>query len=339
MIVSVHTHDDLGLAVANALAGVRAGARQVECTINGIGERAGNCSLEEMVMVLYTRRDYMKLHTNVQTREIHRSSSLVSRLTGMLVQPNKAIVGANAFAHEAGIHQDGMLKNKRTYEIMDAATVGLGESTLVLGKHSGRHAFRVRVGQLGYQLSEEQLQSAFGRFKEIADKKKSVSDADIEALVADTVVPVSGEWALDTLQVTCGNAGLPTASVRLRQADGLTFEGVSLGTGPVDATFGAINQVIGSKVTLLEYTVQSITEGIDAVGDVTVHIQPADAAARQAHPAARGRYAFAGRGVDTDIIVASARAYLQAVNRMLAAEESSAALSLVDSDTLESVAV
>ncbi|HEX8682829.1 MAG TPA: 2-isopropylmalate synthase [Ardenticatenaceae bacterium] len=320
VVVSVHTHDDLGLAVANALAGVRAGARQVECTLNGIGERAGNCSLEEVVMALYTRHSHYGLRTNIQTTEIHRASDMVSRFTGIVVQPNKAIVGANAFAHEAGIHQDGMLKNKRTYEIMDAATVGLSESTLVLGKHSGRHAFRVRLDHLGYQLSEEQFQDAFRRFKELADKKKTVSDADVEAIVGDELFHPVEAWTLDTLQVTCGNKGIPTASVRLRRSDGATFEDASMGTGPVDATFRAIDRIVGSKVTLLEYTVQSVTQGIDAVGDVTVRVEAPEG--EQLHPqnGYLTRRTFSGRGVDTDIIVASARAYMQALNRMAAAQ-------------------
>jgi 2-isopropylmalate synthase len=320
VVVSVHTHDDLGLAVANALAGVRAGARQVECTLNGIGERAGNCSLEEVVMALYTRQSHYGLRTNIQTTEIHRASDMVSRFTGIVVQPNKAIVGANAFAHEAGIHQDGMLKNKRTYEIMDAATVGLSESTLVLGKHSGRHAFRVRLDHLGYQLSEEQFQDAFRRFKELADKKKTVSDADVEAIVGDELFHPVEAWTLDTLQVTCGNKGIPTASVRLRRSDGATFEDASMGTGPVDATFRAIDRIVGSKVTLLEYTVQSVTQGIDAVGDVTVRVEAPEG--EQLHPqnGYLTRRTFSGRGVDTDIIVASARAYMQALNRMAAAQ-------------------
>jgi 2-isopropylmalate synthase len=320
VIVSVHTHDDLGLAVANALAGVKAGARQVECTLNGIGERAGNCSLEEVVMALYTRQSHYGLRTNIQTTEIHRASDMVSRFTGIVVQPNKAIVGANAFAHEAGIHQDGMLKNKRTYEIMDAATVGLSESTLVLGKHSGRHAFRVRLNHLGYQLSEEQFQDAFRRFKELADKKKTVSDADVEAIVGDELFHPVEAWTLDTLQVTCGNKGIPTASVRLRRSDGATFEDASMGTGPVDATFRAIDRIVGSKVTLLEYTVQSVTQGIDAVGDVTVRVEAPEG--EQLHPqnGYLTRRTFSGRGVDTDIIVASARAYMQALNRMAAAQ-------------------
>ncbi|MDQ4075889.1 MAG: 2-isopropylmalate synthase [Chloroflexota bacterium] len=320
IIVSVHTHNDLGLAVANALAGVRAGARQVECTVNGIGERAGNCSLEEVVMALYTRRSQLNLHTNINTTEIHRTSDMVSRYTGVVVQPNKAIVGANAFAHEAGIHQDGMLKHKRTYEIMDAATVGLSESMLVLGKHSGRHAFRVRLEQLGYHLSDEQIQDAFRRFKDLADKKKSVSDADIEAIVGDELYHPTEVWALDTLQVSCGNQSIPTATVRLRRSDGEKFEDAAMGTGPVDATYRAIDRITGADVTLLEYTVQSVTEGIDAVGDVTVRIESPEQGALHPQSQIRSRRTFSGRGVDTDIIVASARAYMQAINRMLAAQ-------------------
>ena len=323
IIVSVHTHDDLGLAVANALAGVRAGARQVECTINGIGERAGNCSLEEVVMSLYTRRNQFELMTNINTTEIHRTSDMVSRYTGIVVQPNKAIVGANAFAHEAGIHQDGMLKNKRTYEIMDAGTVGLNESKLVLGKHSGRHAFRVRLEQMGYHLSDEQFQDAFRRFKELADKKKNVTDADLEAIIGDEIFHTYEEWTLDTLQVTCGSQSIPTATVRLRHSDGRMLEGVSIGAGPVDATYSAIDLIVKAPAKLLEYTVQSVTEGIDAVGDVTVIVENKESDAEVLHPQTNkhSRRVFAGRGVDTDIIVASARAYMQALNRMMTAEK------------------
>ena len=323
IIVSVHTHDDLGLAVANALAGVRAGARQVECTINGIGERAGNCSLEEVVMSLYTRRNQFELMTNINTTEIHRTSDMVSRYTGMVVQPNKAIVGANAFAHEAGIHQDGMLKNKRTYEIMDAGTVGLNESKLVLGKHSGRHAFRVRLEQMGYHLSDEQFQDAFRRFKELTDKKKYVTDADLEAIIGDEIFHTYEEWSLETLQVTCGSQSIPTATVRLRHSDGRMLEGVSIGAGPVDATYRAIDLIVKVPAKLLEYTVQSVTEGIDAVGDVTVIVENKESDAEVLHPQTNkhSRRVFAGRGVDTDIIVASARAYMQALNRMMTAEK------------------
>lgn len=331
IIVSVHTHDDLGLAVANALAGVRAGARQVECTINGIGERAGNCSLEEVVMGLYTRRNQFELMTNINTTEIHRSSDMVSRYTGIVVQPNKAIVGANAFAHEAGIHQDGMLKNKRTYEIMDAATVGLSESTLVLGKHSGRHAFRVRLEQMGYHVSDEQFQDAFRRFKELADKKKKVSDADLEAIIGDELFHPEEQWSLDTLQVACGSQSIPTATVRLRHSDGTVSEEVSMGAGPVDATFTAIDKIVQAPAQLLEYTVQSVTEGIDAVGDVTVIVESKDSEVEVLHPQTNKhvRRVFAGRGVDTDIIVASARAYMQALNRILAAEKHMSTVSTV----------
>ncbi|MGB0389010.1 MAG: 2-isopropylmalate synthase [Ardenticatenaceae bacterium] len=334
IIVSVHTHDDLGLAVANALAGVRAGARQVECTVNGIGERAGNCSLEEIVMALYTRRNQFELATNIKTSEIHRSSDMVSRYTGIVVQPNKAIVGANAFAHEAGIHQDGMLKNKRTYEIMDAATVGLHESKLVLGKHSGRHAFRVRLEQMGYHLDEEQFQDAFRRFKELADKKKKVTDADIEAVIGDEIYHPVEQWALDTLQVACGNQTIPTATVRLRHADGSTAEAVSIGAGPVDAIYSAIDQIVKAPAQLLEYTVQSVTEGIDAVGDVTVIVENKQADAEILHPQTDKhiRRVFAGRGVDTDIIVASARAYMQALNRMLATTNHTASTVAIAAD-------
>lgn len=312
VIWSVHCHDDLGLATANTMAGIRAGARQAEVTINGIGERAGNTSLEEVVMALHTRRPYYNLYTNIDTTQIVRTSRMVSNYTGMIVQPNKAIVGGNAFAHEAGIHQDGILKNQQTYEIMTPETVGLSQSRLVLGKHSGRHAFKVRMQELGFQLSEDDLQTAFARFKELADKKKTVTDADLEAVVADEFYGPAELFRLQDLQVVCGRPGMPTATARLLGPDGEERVMAAVGTGPVDAAFAAIDAIIQAPNMLIEYSVHSITEGIDAMGEVTVRITSENGAART----------FGGYGADTDIIMASAKAYLAALNRMLAVKGS-----------------
>ncbi|GAB4570427.1 MAG: 2-isopropylmalate synthase [Anaerolineae bacterium] len=323
VVVSVHCHDDLGLAVANSLAGVRAGARQVECTINGIGERAGNAALEEIVMALYVRRPYYRLRTNVVTTEIHRTSDMVSRYTGMLIQPNKAIVGANAFAHEAGIHQHGILRHKRTYEIMDASTIGLSESRLVLGKHSGRHAFRRKLESMGYHLNQEELDQVFMRFKELADKKKVVTDADIEAIVADRLYQPPETYALEAVQVQCGYPSIPTAVVRLKRlTDGKVFTEAGFGTGPVDAVYQGINRIVGVPNKLIEFNIQSITEGLDAVGDVTIRIEALKpVGATETAAGGRGRRVFSGRGVDTDIVMASAKAYMQALNKLLAAQQ------------------
>ncbi len=322
VIFSVHCHNDLGLATANTLAGIRNGARQAEVTINGIGERAGNTSLEEIVMALYTRRSVFGLETNIITQEIHRTSDMVSRYTGMVIQPNKAIVGANAFAHEAGIHQDGMLKNKRTYEIMDASTIGLNQSRLVLGKHSGRHALRVRLEELGYHLSREELNEIFQRFKELADKKKTVTDADLEALVGDELYQPVETWELLDVQVQCGNQVIPTAVVRLRNNEtGEVVVDAGFGTGPVDAVCQGINRIVQAPNNLTEFLVQAVTEGIDANGDVTIRIEVPES--RGYSETAQGRprrRLFSGRGVDTDIIVASAKAYMQALNKMLDAQ-------------------
>ncbi|MBN2470422.1 MAG: 2-isopropylmalate synthase [Anaerolineae bacterium] len=307
VVWSVHCHDDLGFATANTMAGIRAGARQAEVTINGIGERAGNTSLEEVVMALHTRRPYYNLHTNIDTTQIVRTSRMVSNYTGMIVQPNKAIVGGNAFAHEAGIHQDGILKNQQTYEIMTPETVGLTQSRLVLGKHSGRHAFKVRMQELGFQLSDEDLQTAFVRFKELADKKKTVTDADLEAVVADEFYGPAELFRLQDLQVVCGRPGMPTATARLIGPDGDELVMAAVGTGPVDAAFAAIDAIIHAPNMLIEYSVHSITEGIDAMGEVTVRITTENGSTRT----------FGGYGADTDIIMASAKAYLAALNRML----------------------
>lgn len=308
VIWSVHCHDDLGLATANTLAGIRAGARQAEVTINGIGERAGNTSLEEIVMALHTRHPFYGLHTEVDTTQIIRTSRMVSNYTGMIVQPNKAIVGGNAFAHEAGIHQDGILKNQQTYEIMTPETVGLNQSRLVLGKHSGRHAFKVRMQELGFDLSKEDLKQAFARFKDLADKKKTVTDADLEAVVADEFYGPAELYQLHDLQVVCGRPNMPTATARLTGPDGEEHVISAVGTGPVDAAFAAIDLIVRASNTLIEYSVHSITEGIDAMGEVTVRITTENGGTRT----------FGGYGADTDIIMASAKAYLAALNRMLA---------------------
>jgi 2-isopropylmalate synthase len=319
VVISVHCHDDLGLATANSLAGIQAGARQVEVTVNGIGERAGNTSLEEVVMSLHTRFPRFGLQTGIDTSLISRTSKLVSNYTGMVVAPNKAIVGANAFAHEAGIHQDGMLKNNQTYEIMRPETVGLSQSRLVLGKHSGRHAFRVRMGELGYELDDADLERAFQRFKSLADKKKTVTDADLEALVTDELYQPPELYSLDGLQVACGTMGMPTATVRLLGPDKVLHVEAAVGTGPVDAAYKAIDRIIGDAPGLLEFSVHAVTEGIDAQGEVTVRIQEpqnASPSARDARPELR---TFGGYGADTDIIVASVKAYLAAINKLCAA--------------------
>ena len=334
VIFSVHCHNDLGLATANTLAGVQNGARQVEVTINGIGERAGNTSLEETVMALFTRQSVFDLRTNIRSQEIHRSSDMVSRYTGMVIQPNKAIVGTNAFAHEAGIHQDGMLKNKRTYEIMDADTIGLHQSRLVLGKHSGRHALGVRLQELGYHLDREKLNEVFLRFKELADKKKSVTDADIEALVADELYQPVEIWELLGVQVQCGTNMTPTAVTTLRNNEsGDEITEASFGSGPVDAAYQCIDKIVQRPNELTEFLVQAVTEGIDANGDVTVRIEAPDSRghSRTAQGRPRRRL-YSGRGVDTDIIVASVKAYLQALNKLCAAEEATDATVAIAAD-------
>jgi 2-isopropylmalate synthase len=322
---SVHCHDDLGLATANTLAGVKAGARQVEVTINGIGERAGNTSLEEVAMAIQTRPQTFNLRTNIDTTQITRTSRMVSAYTGMVVQPNKAIVGANAFAHEAGIHQDGMLKSHLTYEIMRPETVGLTSSRLVLGKHSGRHAFRVRLQEMGYKnLSDGEINMAFERFKRLADKKKVVADADIEAIIADEIYQPSETWHLNHIQVSCGDHNIPTATVNLTGPGGRVYQDAALGTGPVDAVYKAINRIVGAPNTLTEYSVKAVTEGIDAVGEVTIRIQPHNGDDDYAFNPQTGQpfiRTFSGHGASTDIIVASARAYMSALNKMLAARE------------------
>ena len=323
VVWSTHCHNDLGLATANTLAGVQAGARQVEVTINGIGERAGNTSLEEFAMAIHTRPNFFNFTTNIDTTHITRTSRMVSAYTGMVVQPNKAIVGANAFAHEAGIHQDGMLKNQLTYEIMRPETVGLHASTLVLGKHSGRHAFRVRLEDLGYDdLDKDELEQAFQRFKRLADKKKVVTDADIEAIIADEIYQPPEIWKLNQIQVSCGDQSIPTVSVSLTGPDGTTFMDAALGTGPVDAAYQAINRIVGEAPKLTEFSINAVTEGLDAQAEATIRIQPGNGDGNYAlNPQTSQHYArtFSGHGASTDIVVASARAYLSALNKMLAA--------------------
>ena len=319
-IVSVHCHDDLGMATANTLAGIRAGARQAEVTINGIGERAGNTSLEEVVMALHTRKPVFSLSTGIETTQIMRVSRLVSNYTGIPVQPNKAIVGANAFAHEAGIHQDGMLKNQQTYEIMRPETVGVTQTRLVLGKHSGRHALKVRLVELGYNLSDAELDKAFERFKNLADKKKTIADADLEAIISDQIYQPREVFVLEDMQVVCGTLGMPTATVRLRGPDGASVVRAAMGTGPVDAVYKAIDEIVAVPNTLLEFVIHAVTEGIDALGEVTVRIEGRNGHhTLDAQKETEQARTFGGHGADTDIIVASAKAYLSALNKLLVA--------------------
>jgi 2-isopropylmalate synthase len=314
-ILSIHTQNDLGLATANALAAIEHGVRQVECTINGIGERAGNTALEEIVMALQVRRAYFNpclgrpvdsdtALTHINTQEIYKTSRLVSQLTGMLVQPNKAIVGANAFAHESGIHQDGILKHRQTYEIMAPTDIGLMENRIVLGKHSGRHAFRTRLQELGFDLSEEDLNKSFIRFKEIADKKKEISDWDLEAIVRDeTQTQVKQGFQLEHIQVSCGDCSCPTATVTVLTPEGKILTDAAVGVGPVDAVYKAINRLVHIPNQLTEFSVQSVTAGLDALGTITIRLQ------HQEH-------IFTGQASDMDIVVASAHAYMNALNRL-----------------------
>ena len=303
-VISVHCHDDLGLAVANSLAGVRNGARQVECTINGIGERAGNAALEEIVMALRTRQDfYAGFTTGIDAKRILQTSRLVSNLTGIHVQRNKAIVGENAFAHESGIHQDGMLKERTTYEIMHPGDIGLEQSNLVLGKHSGKHAFGSRLKELGYNLTEHEVADAFERFKVLCDKKKTIYDADLEAIIEDQLESAPPIWELDLLQVSSGNKAVPTATVCLKKG-AETFQDAAIGDGPVSALVNAIDRITGVKARLMDYQVHSITSGEEAQGEVDVKVEIDGAIIH-------------GRGVSTDIIDASAKAYLNAICRAL----------------------
>ena len=319
--ISVHCHDDLGLATANTLAGIRAGARQAEVTINGIGERAGNTSLEEVAMALKTRHPVFELETGIETQQLSRISKLVSNYTGMVVQPNKAIVGANAFAHEAGIHQDGMLKHQTTYEIMRPEDVGVNQTKLVLGKHSGRHALRNRLAEMGHSLDEVELDKAFARFKELADRKKVITDLDLEAVIADEFYKPRDVYLLNGMQVTSGTMGMPTATVRLRGPDGVIHTRAAIGTGPVDATYKAIDMIVNVPCTLLEFNIHAITEGIDALGEVTVRVQ-SEGSSTTMDPQSEVEYVriYGGHGADTDIIVASAKAYINALNKLIIAQ-------------------
>lgn len=301
-VISVHCHNDLGLAVANSLTAILKGAGQVECTINGIGERAGNAAMEEIVMALKTRPKYFEADTRIVTQEIYKTSRLVSKITGMVVQPNKAIVGANAFAHEAGIHQDGFLKERSTYEIMKPEDVGIPQSKLVLGKHSGRHAFKARLEELGYRLSEEELNRAFDRFKHLADQKKYIFDEDIETLVSEEVSKIPEVYKLIELSVTSGTTTKPTARIKLGVDDRIV-ERSEQGDGPVDAVYRAIAAITETKSELLKFEVKSITGGTDALGEVAVTLD-------------EGGHTVRGHGADTDIIVASAKAYINALNKL-----------------------
>jgi 2-isopropylmalate synthase len=317
IILSAHCHDDLGLAVANSLSAVENGARQIECTINGIGERAGNASLEEIVMALRTRSDFYRIGTRIDTTKIYPTSRMVSTLTGLVVQRNKAIVGENAFAHESGIHQDGILKYRETYEIMDPVVVGIPKNALVLGKHSGRHALKDRVSQLGYKLTDEQLEAAFSKFKSLADKKKEVFDEDIEALVDEQLNLDQAVFELAGLHVSSDaimtKATEPdaepevqasaTATVTLRDSTGDVRQGLSVGDGPVDAIYSAIQRVTGFEAKLTDYRIRAVTKGKEALGEVQIELE---------HSGRKVR----GRGLSTDILEASARAFLAAINRL-----------------------
>ena len=305
VVLSVHCHDDLGLAVANSFAGLRAGARQVECAVNGIGERAGNASLEELVMLLHTRGADIGLHTGAVTREIARTSRMVSRLTGYPVQPNKAIVGRNAFAHESGIHQDGVLKERSTYEIMDATTVGLEANSIVLGKHSGRHALQQALAELGFELTGHALNTAFKRFKEIADKKKQITAMDLEALVTDELRDETAGFQLEWFDVEASTRRPPHATVSVRAHDGEELIGSFTGDGPVDAIFHAINSATGTDARLREFRVDAVTGGQDALGETSVVLEVDGVTG-------------SGQGVSTDILEAAARAYVRALSNAVA---------------------
>jgi 2-isopropylmalate synthase len=303
-ILSAHCHNDLGMAVANSLSAVQNGARQVECTVNGIGERAGNTSLEEVVMALKVRSDYYSCETGITTQEIYKTSRMVSTLTGILIQPNKAIVGANAFAHSSGIHQDGVLKERTTYEIIDPKDVGINESKIILSARSGRHALTHRLSELGFVLKEDQLDKVYERFLAVADRKKTVYDEDLEAIVADESSLVHVSWELLRVQVTCGDHNVPTATVELRGPDERVRIDADHGTGPVDAIYKAINRVVQVENELIEFSIQAVTEGIDALAEVTIRIR-------------RGEDLYTGRAAHSDVCVASGQAYMHALNRLL----------------------
>jgi len=310
--LSSHCHNDLGMAVANSLAAIEAGATQIECTINGIGERAGNAALEEVALALETRKDVYQAVTDIKLDEIARTSRLVSRLTGMFVPGNKAIVGANAFAHESGIHQDGVLKEITTYEIIRPESVGFKSNKLVMGKHSGRHAFKDKLMELGYDLEKEQIDKAFVKFKELCDKKKEVTDEDIAALIDSKMMDVPETYVLESLQLSYGNLSVPTASVRLVQANGDLIEEAAVGNGSVDSIYKAIDRVTGEEVSLDDYKIVSVTHGKDALGEVFVRLS-------------QNGNSVQGRGVSTDILEASAKAYIQAINKLIAKRGDSSA--------------
>jgi 2-isopropylmalate synthase len=302
-ILSVHCHNDLGLAVANSLAAIVNGAQQVEVAVNGIGERAGNTALEEIVMALYTRQDFYNCHTDINLQEIYRTSKMVSNLSGMPIQHNKAIVGKNAFAHESGIHQDGVLKERSTYEIMNPEMIGLVQNNIVLGKHSGRHAFQKRLTELGFSLSKKDLDKAFNRFKVLADKKKEISDKDLEAIVEDEIKVIPQKYQLKHLHISSGTTTVPTATLGIIDDHDTLLEDAACGEGPIDAVFNAIGKITGLKVCLKSYTIDAVTGGTDAIGEVTVKV-------------VYKNEVFIGRGHSTDIIEASARAYLNAINKI-----------------------
>lgn len=304
--ISIHCHNDLGLATANSLAGIKAGATQVECTINGVGERAGNAATEEIVMALRQRPALYNAQTTIDTHELTRASKLVSKLTGIPVQPNKAIVGANAFAHASGIHQDGVLKNRLTYEIIDPAEVGAQGTQLVLTARSGRHALRHRLDDLGYTFPDEEFETMYEAFLDLADKKKEVYDEDLESLVSEIMRIQTGAFKLERLQVSCGSPGIPTATVELTTKDGQHLIDSSHGNGPVDAVYNAINRILNVENELTEFTIQSITRGMDAIGEVTIRIKSKTTG-----------HIYAGRGAHPDIVVACARAYTNALNRLM----------------------
>jgi len=315
--LSVHCHNDLGMATANTLAGVLYGARQIECTVNGIGERAGNASLEEVVMALHTRQDIFQVTTGINTRLIYPASRLVRDLTGLPIQPNKAIVGANAFAHSSGIHQDGVLKERTTYEIIDPRDIGVPESEIVLSARSGRHGLRHRLEELGYHIEDGEFEAIYQRFLEVADKKKTVDVRDLENIVAgESLVFFEETYELEKMQVMCGTAGIPTASVCLRGPDGNVVCETSMGNGPVDAAYEAIDKIVQVPNELVEFVIQAITEGMDAMARVTVRIRDVTPNGNSSRPRI-----FMGRGADTDTIVAASRAYLFALNRLLAARQ------------------
>ena len=303
--LSVHCHDDLGMSVANSLAAVKAGARQVEGCINGLGERAGNAALEEVIMALRTRADYFGVDTQVDTKQLYATSRMISQISGFAVQPNKAVIGRNAFRHASGIHQDGLLKERTTYEIMDPHDVGVPRSELVLGKLSGRHGLNARLQELGYSPTDDELGSIYEAFKELADKKREVTDRDLIALMGHERMAVAETYTLDAVQVSCGSNAVATATVQLTDKDGGQHTEAATGTGPVDAIYCAINRIVNVPNELTEFSVNSVTEGIDAIGEVSIRIEQ------------DGRE-YVGRGADTDIIVASARAYMNALNRLLA---------------------